>query len=165
MAEELGLYMGILPVWGSSIVKGQYLTMENVDAYMDFILKRYNNYNNIIWIVGGDVRGSVNESLFNRMGERMKSTNPDRLVGYHPFGRTSSSIWLHEKEWLDFNMFQSGHRRYDQASLGEWDDNVITEEYFGEDNYKYVQKDYDKLPAKPTIDGETILRRNFTGSS
>ena len=42
-------------------------------------------------------------------------------------------------------MFQSGHRRYDQDD-SEWG--------FGEDNWKYVDNDYSKTPAKPTIDGE-----------
>ena len=118
IAEELGLYMGILPVWGSNIVAGGSLNEENLDTYMDFILDRYHDASNIVWIVGGDVRGDVNPGLFERMGQRMKQDNPGRLVGYHPFGRTSSSLWFHEAKWLDFNLFQSGHRRYDQTELG-----------------------------------------------
>ena len=59
MARELGLYMGILPVWGSSVVKSGRMNMENVDAYMDFVLNRYHDFPNIIWVVGGDVRGDV----------------------------------------------------------------------------------------------------------
>ncbi len=163
MAEELGLYMGILPVWGSSMVKGGYLTTDNLETYMNFILDRYKNYPNLVWIVGGDVRGNVNETVFNKTGEMMKAKNPDRLVGYHPFGRTSSSTWFHDKTWLDFNMFQSGHRRYDQASLGAWDDNAVTEEYFGEDNWRYVSKDYELNPPKPTIDGEPSYEEILQG--
>jgi hypothetical protein len=54
-------------------------------------------------------------------------------------------MWFHNASWLDFNMFQSGHRRYDQ------DD---TELGYGQDNWKYVRDDYNLDPAKPTIDGE-----------
>jgi hypothetical protein len=44
-------------------------------------------------------------------------------------------------------MFQSGHRRYDQDSTG-------TGNHYGEDNWRYVQSDYSKVPVKPTLDGE-----------
>ena len=54
-------------------------------------------------------------------------------------------MWFHEADWLDFNMFQSGHRRYDQ------DD---TELGYGEDNWRYVQSDYRLTPVRPTLDGE-----------
>ncbi len=66
---------------------------------------------------------------------------------FHPFGRTQSSRWFHDASWLDFNMFQSGHRRYGQG--GKDGDNP-----YGQDNWRYVEIDYAKEPAKPTIDGE-----------
>lgn len=154
MAEDLGLFMGLLPVWGSSVVKGGALNMDNVDAYMEFVLKRYHDYPHIIWIVGGDVRGDVAAPVFRRMGTLMKQDNPERLVTYHPFGRTSSALWFHEEEWLDFNLFQSGHRRYDQVSMQEWDDNTAKEGWFGEDNWRYVERDLARTPVKPVLDGE-----------
>ena len=91
MAEELGLYMGLLPVWGSSIVAGGSLNDGNLDGYLDFILDRYHDAPNLIWIVGGDVRG---------------------------------------------------------------DDNSEKEGCFGEDCWRYVKRDYEKLPVKPVLDGE-----------
>ncbi|MDE6925424.1 MAG: glycoside hydrolase family 140 protein [Acetatifactor sp.] len=154
MARELGLFMGLLPVWGSSVVKGGCLNPDNVDAYMKFVLERYHDCPHIIWIVGGDVRGDVAPEVFRRMGRLMKADRPDRLVTFHPFGRTSSSLWFHEEEWLDFNLFQSGHRRYDQVSMQEWDDNTAKEGWFGEDNWKYVERDLKMQPARPVLDGE-----------
>lgn len=154
MAGELGLFMGLLPVWGSSLVKSGCLNSGNVDAYMKFVLERYHDCPHIIWIVGGDVRGDAAADVFRRMGKLMKEDRPDRLVTYHPFGRTSSSLWFHEEDWLDFNLFQSGHRRYDQVSMQEWDDNRAKEGWFGEDNWKYVERDRGKKPAKPVLDGE-----------
>lgn len=163
LAQELGFYMGILPAWGSSVIKSGALNLDNVDAYTDFISGRYKDFPNLVWILGGDVRGDVNEEVVDRMGERLKSRNPDKLIGYHPFGRTSSSMWHHRKEWLDFNMFQSGHRRYDQASLGAWDDNAVKDEYYGEDVWKYVERDYRLVPAKPVIDGEPSYEHILQG--
>ncbi|MGB8455683.1 MAG: glycoside hydrolase family 140 protein [Anaerocolumna sp.] len=154
MAEALGLYMGLLPIWGSCFVKGGHVTLDNVGEFTTFITKRYNNRPNIIWITGGDVRADVNPEVFVKMAEIMKKVNADYLITYHPFGRTSSSFWFQEGKWLDFNMFQSGHRRYDQMSLGAWDDNAAAEGYFGEDNWKYVLRDHSKSPIKPTVDGE-----------
>lgn len=154
MAEELGLWMGLLPVWGSSLVGGGVLNEGNLDPYLDFLLARYRDAPNIVWIAGGDVRGDANPALFRRMGRRLKADRPDRLVGYHPFGRTDSSWWFHGEDWLDFNLFQSGHRRYDQTQLSVWDDAAPGEGCFGEDNWRYVESDRARVPAKPTLDGE-----------
>lgn len=163
MAEELGIYMGILPVWGSDIVKRGHLNAENIQGFMDFVLNRYHHCPNLVWVVGGDVRGDVNPEIFRTMGQMMKKDKPERLVGYHPFGRTSSSLWFHEDEWMDFNMFQSGHRRYDQVELGAWDDNTKNEGCFGEDCWRYVERDYRKTPAKPTLDGEPSYEQIIQG--
>lgn len=152
-AEELGLYMGLLPAWGSA-VRDRILTDENMPAYITKLVQRYKDRPNIIWLLGGDVRGSVAPELFNRAGELIKELSPGQLVGFHPFGRTSSSYWFADSPWLDFHMFQSGHRRYDQASLGAWDDNAIKEGFKGEDNWLYVRHDAALPVLKPTLDGE-----------
>ena len=44
-------------------------------------------------------------------------------------------------------MFQSGHRNYQQ-------DTSKNDFKYGEDNWKYVNVDYKKLPIKPTLDAE-----------
>lgn len=51
-------------------------------------------------------------------------------------------------------MFQSGHRRYDQLTLSSWDDNKQDEGAFGEDNYKYVLKNFSYSTKKPCLDAE-----------
>lgn len=153
MAEELGIYMALLPSWGA-VVKGGALNMENIDRYVEFVANRYKESPNVIWLLGGDIRGSEAQELYRQEGRKFKEITPDKLIGYHPFGRTSSSMWFHKEPWLDFNMFQSGHRRYDQASLGAWDDNAMKEGFFGEDNWKYVDRDHGCVPLKPTVDGE-----------
>jgi hypothetical protein len=97
----------------------------------------------------------VHHEVFDALGAALKRKTPF-LTAYHPFGRTASSIWFNDAPWLDINMFQSGHRRYDQASLGAWDDNKETAEtFFGEDNWRYVRRDYgiDRKP-RPVLDAE-----------
>ncbi len=153
MAEKLGLYIGLLPSWGS-LVKNGIITSENVKNYAEFLCERYKNFTNIIWILGGDIKADGFEDIYNTLGFALKNTNPERLITFHPFGRCSSSMWFNNCDWLDFNMFQSGHRRYDQYVLGKWDDSDKKETFFGEDNWKYVLNDRQKAPLKPTLDGE-----------
>lgn len=153
MASELGIYFALLPAWGK-IVKNGYLNTSNASAYADFLVNKFKHKKNIIWLLGGDIRGNLHVELWNSLGEALKSAMPDTLIGYHPFGRTSSSYWFSACSWLDFHMFQSGHRRYDQNSLKSWDDAAALEPWFGEDNWRYVHQDRSKDPLKPVIDGE-----------
>lgn len=143
-AEEKGLYMALVPVWGSNVKAGK-VEVGDARKYASFLAERYKDKNNIIWLDGGDTFGNEYTDVWNAIGETLKKENPDKLVTFHPRGRMQSSDWFHDKSWLDFNMFQSGHRRYDQ------DD---SERKYGEDNWRYVQADYNRKPVKPTVDGE-----------
>lgn len=143
-AARKGIYMAMVPAWGS-IVKGGGLDAGKAAAYARFLAARYRAEPNIVWINGGDIRGDERPEVWRILGRTLKQFDPGHLVTFHPFGRTQSSTWFHNEPWLDFNMFQSGHRRYDQ------DD---TPERRGEDNWRYVAADYAKSPPKPTLDGE-----------
>ncbi len=151
-AEELGIYMALLPAWGS-LVKNAVLTRENAEKYAEFLADRYADYKNIIWILGGDIKPDGYEDIYEKMALILKKKNPDKLIGFHPFGRCSSSLWFNDAKWLDFNMFQSGHRRYDQCQMGAWDDTSNIMSLNGEDNWKYVDHDLANS-NRPTIDGE-----------
>lgn len=153
LAEENGLYMGLLPVWGSMVKKG-YLTEANAEAYGKFLAEKFGKRKNVVWILGGDIRGNVGTEVWDIVGKTLKQYSSEQLITFHPFGRTSSSMWFSDREWIDFNMFQSGHRRYDQCSLGHWDDNSNAEDFFGEDNWKYVERDLKSGINKPILDGE-----------
>lgn len=144
LAEEKGIYMALVPVWGSNVRAGL-VSREQADIYSEWLSKRYADKSHIIWLNGGDTRGNDSTETWNIIGENIRENAPDHLITFHPFGRTKSSMWFHQASWLDFNMFQSGHRRYDQ------DD---TELAYGQDNWKYVRDDYGLNPVKPTIDGE-----------
>jgi hypothetical protein len=151
-AEKKGLYMGLLPAWGKLLRTGE-LNAQNAGRYAHFLGARFQKFPNIIWILGGDVRGSEAPETVRILARILKQYNPHRLMTYHPFGRTSSSLWFAQDDWLGLNMFQSGHRRYDQRSLKQWDDNAGSEVWFGEDNWRYVQRDH-AIVNKPTLDGE-----------
>jgi hypothetical protein len=144
LAAEKGLYLALVPVWGSNVKSG-HVSIDQADRYAEWLSKRYKDHKNIIWMNGGDVKGSDSTAIWNKIGSVIRKNCPSNLITFHPFGRTQSSEWFHNEAWLDFNMFQSGHRRYDQDTSGL---------AYGEDNWKYMNDDYNKTPVKPSLDGE-----------
>jgi Protein of unknown function (DUF4038)/Putative collagen-binding domain of a collagenase len=144
-AAKRGIYMALVPVWGSNIKD---VSVEQAKSYATFLANRYKNKSNIIWLNGGDVRGSEALDKWNMIGNTIKSIDKIHLMTYHPRGRNSSSAWFHNASWLDFNMFQSGHRCYAQDTL------AAEKLHYGEDNWKYANDDYALTPTKPTFDGE-----------
>lgn len=143
-AGKRGIYIAMVPVWGGNVRAG-HVDVAQAKAYAKFLANRYNNTLNVIWINGGDIPGSDSMAVWNAIGATLKQFDPNHLITFHPRGRTLSSMWFQKKHWLDFNMFQSGHRRYDQ------DDSKLD---YGEDNWRYVQSDFNLKPTKPTLDGE-----------
>lgn len=143
-AEEKGIYMALVPVWGSNVKSGK-ISREQADQYSTWLAKKYAAKSNIIWLNGGDLMGSDSTAIWEIIGNNLWKYAPNHLITYHPFGRTQSSTWFNQATWLDFNMVQSGHRRYDQ------DDSKLG---YGQDNWKYIRDDYNLTPVKPTIDGE-----------
>jgi hypothetical protein len=143
-AARNGLYIALVPVWGG-VVKQGFFSIATAERYAVFLAERFKNKPNIFWIVGGDLQGNIKREIWETIGTTLKKHDPNHLITYHPYGRTQSSQWFHNSAWLDFNMFQSGHRTYEQ------DDSPRK---FGEDNWKYIRDDYFKLPTKPTLDGE-----------
>lgn len=144
-AAKRGIYMALVPVWGGNIKR---VSVEQATAYAKFLAERYKNKSNIIWLNGGDIKGGDALDKWNAIGNTIRAIDKNHLVGFHPRGRNSSSTWFHNEKWLDFNMFQSGHRSYAQ------DTSSNETLHYGEDNWKYVNDDYKLTPAKPTFDGE-----------
>lgn len=141
-AQELGLFVGMLPTWGSYWkVRGDKpgpFTVENAGAYGRFLGRRYRE-KPIIWILGGDENiGSDEErAVVEAMAKALKEGDGGaHLMTYHPRGPGLSSDYFHHAGWLDFNMFQSSHAAHDH------------------DNGLFAAHDYALMPAKPTLDGE-----------
>ncbi len=149
-AEQNGIYIGMVCIWGN-LVKAGLMNEKEAVAYGKFLAERYKDSPNIIWFIGGDVRGDIKPEVWNTLANTIKSIDKNHIMTFHPFGRTSSIKWFHNADWLDFNMFQSGHRRYDQTR-GDGDNTA--EAAVAEDNWRYVEAALAMKPAKPVIDGE-----------
>lgn len=162
MMEAKGLYAALVPIWGTNYERG-FLNEENGAAYAHFLSVRYGKRPNIIWLVGGDILGNVGYAVWNRMGKIFKTECPEQLVTYHPFGSTSSSQWFHKADWLDFNMFQSGHSTYSQIEARREEFIEKGRRLFAEDNWRFAENDLSLSPVKPTIDGEPCYERITKG--
>lgn len=143
-AAKRKMYLALVPVWGGNVKSG-HVNEAQATAYASFLAARFKNYNNIIWMNGGDIKGSDGEAVWNIIGKTLHEKDGRHLISFHPRGRSTSSTWFHQKDWLDFNMFQSGHKDYAQDTV---------EPRMGEDNWRYVVNDFALKPIKPTMDAE-----------
>jgi hypothetical protein len=148
-AESKGIYIGMVCIWGGLVKKGL-MDEEQARAYGTFLAERYKDKPNIIWFIGGDIHGDVKPEVWHALAESIKAVDKNHLMTFHPFGRTLSAIWMNNAEWLDFNMFQSGHRRYEQSEPGK----EFLPDSTEEDNWRYVEISKTYEPLKPVIDGE-----------
>ena len=149
-AEREGIYIGMVCIWGG-LVKGGLMDCDEARAYGEFLARRYASRPNIIWFIGGDIQGDVKTEVWDSLASTIKELDPNHLMTFHPRGRTTSARWFNSRPWLDFNMFQSGHRRYGQR-MGNKDYPIPdgTEE----DVWMYVDSARVHSPLKPVLDGE-----------
>ena len=149
-AERNGIYIGMVCIWGG-LVKSGLMNVEEAKAYGRFLAERYKNAPNIVWLIGGDIRGDVKPEVWEALARTIKSIDKTHLMTFHPFGRTASATWFNDAEWLDFNMFQSGHRRYGQR---KGDGDYTIKDNTEEDNWRFVEFSLSKERMKPVLDGE-----------
>ena len=149
-AEQNGIYIAMVCIWGSQVKSGA-INAQQAQAYGKFLGERYKNFPNIIWVIGGDLRGDIHPEVWESLAHAIKSIDKNHLMTYHPFGRTSSAQFFNNADWLDFNMFQSGHRRYGQT---KGDGDMTSKESVEEDNWRFVDSGLAMTPMKPILDGE-----------
>jgi hypothetical protein len=151
-ANELGLYIALLPTWGDKVFKDRWgigpeiFNSSNARTYGRWIGDRYKSKTNIIWVLGGDrnPRDQKDVAVWRAMAEGIAEGvggNDKALITFHPqpnaIEDAGSAKWFHTDAWLDFNMFQTGHCRENNV----WD---------------RIQVAYNKTPVKPVLDGETL---------
>lgn len=141
-ANSLGMYIGFLPTWGRFWHDGDkpMFNTDNARVYGEFLGKRYKD-KQIIWILGGDrpIDNNNQKEVIKAMVNGLKAGDGGtHLMTFHPPGANSSSTWMHNEDWLDFNMRQNGHA-IDYT-----------------DRYSKTLDDYNRTPTKPVIDGEPV---------
>jgi hypothetical protein len=143
LAAEKELYIGLLPTWGDKVngelwgIGPRIFNLENAKDYGRFLGERYKNFDNILWILGGDRPADGYQALWSAMADGIVEGLGKRpFFTYHPWGGASSSTWFHNADWLDMNMLQSGHVLSDAP------------------NWEMITSDYHRVPPKPVLDGE-----------
>lgn len=140
-AEELGMYIGLLPTWGDKFnikwgAGPEVFTEENAEVYGLWLAQRYVDQSNIIWLLGGDrpIETELHRKIIEAMAKSIHDNDPNHLMTYHPNGANKATDYFN-KSWLDFDMYQSGHSR-------------ISKEY------EYVFQSFGVEPKRPVINGE-----------
>jgi hypothetical protein len=147
-ANELGLTIGFLPTWGDKWnhkwgAGPEIFTPANAREYGRFLGRRYAAAD-VVWILGGDrpIETPMHAAIIRSMslglkeGEAEVGTNiGTHLQTFHPRGMQDSARYFHADDWLDFNMWQTGHAR-------------------DRDNYALIAGTYALEPPKPVIDAE-----------
>lgn len=139
-AEELGLYIAMLPTWGrwaggndEGRTNNNFINIENARDYGRFLAARYAE-KPVIWVLGGDRSAEKSLALWPNLAKGIRDrVGKNQLISYHP--RDASSEFYHQAGWLDFNMIQSGHSPESVNSLP-------------------IERDYALLPPKPCLDAE-----------
>ncbi len=153
-AGALGMYVALVPTWGDNVSWGYSGTKpifdpSNARVFGQYLGARYRDRTNLVWVLGGDIHPVWGGADYTHIWEAMASGLAEGVAGsddqsallmtFHPATaeqKQSSSIWLHNKSWLDFNMVQSGHRTYNTPA------------------YELIENDYDLSPVKPVLDSE-----------
>lgn len=145
-AAARGLYVGVLPTWGDKVnrawgVGPVIFDAANAEAYGVFLGARYGNRAHVIWILGGDrdviADGVDTAPVWRAMAEGIRRGAGDpTLMTFHPKGWQGSSAFFHGDDWLDVNMWQSGHGEVNAP------------------NWEWISADWERTPHKPVLDGE-----------
>jgi hypothetical protein len=107
-AKEYGIQLSINVFWLRHNWR-EYTTVENAKAFGEYIAKRYNQHDNIIWLIGGDINPHEKIEAQKVLAETIHQFDRRHLMSYHG-GRysdgssTSSSSLFHLESWHDFNM-------------------------------------------------------------
>ena len=145
MANDHGIYVGLLPTWGDKWNKKwgvgpEIFNTNNAAAYGAWLGRRYKDAG-IVWILGGDrpVESDAHKAILRAMAAGLRQGDGGQhLITFHPTGGAGSSRDFHDEPWLDFNMRQNGHGP----------------EHTG--RYSKTREDYDRTPTKPVLDGEPL---------
>ncbi|WP_340114213.1 glycoside hydrolase family 140 protein [Maribellus mangrovi] len=116
-ANELGLYIALLPTWGDKFNKKwgvgpEIFNPKNAHTYGKILAKRYLNNTNLIWVLGGDrpLETEGHYQIIRAMAQGIREVDEKHLITYHPVGAKKATDFLDDR-WLDLDMFQSGHSR------------------------------------------------------
>lgn len=110
------------------------IPLEKARAYARWIAERYRDAPHVIWTMYPEAKDEYVPIMHELVAGLREGDGGTHLITVHPDPSPASSSFIHEEEWLDFNMIQTWH------DLGL--------------NVPMVRDDYARTPAKPTVMAE-----------
>ena len=144
-AKRLGLYLLILPCWGSAVAGGYrgepsrdiIFDTANARSYGRWLAARFRDEPHILWMLGGDRSAAYAaqpdrdyRSVFRAMAAGLVEGGGERpaLMSFHPQkggasqarANPQSSTWFHQDGWLAFNSIQLWPEHQPEALARDW---------------------------------------------
>ena len=131
-AEERSLRLAIVPCrFPHSDAWTQPLSGAVETRFGEYLGIRTANYNNVIWLFGGDYPQDQDIHALRLMAEGIRYYAPHHLISYYTDDASSSGTFGQNERWMAFNSIRT-------------DGNQNPAEY------ALVQQDWHRAPAKPT---------------
>lgn len=131
LGEQTGqtFVVGVYHQWHAEII-----TLQKARAWARWLAERYQNVPNLIWSMYPKATKAFIPVCQEIAAGLQEGDGGKHLISVHPDPSVASSSFLHEAEWLAFNMIQTCVD-YDQI-------------------YTAVTADYQRVPAKPVVMAE-----------
>ncbi|MGX9522531.1 apiosidase-like domain-containing protein [Vibrio mediterranei] len=117
-ANSIGLYIAIVPMWGSHIIINEQwggnakpeFDIDSATLFMDYLANLLNSCD-VIWMLGGD-RSYLTQAhcaIVEAMACTIRSINNKQLITVHTQGGRSVIDMFDNPTWMDFASWQTGH--------------------------------------------------------
>jgi hypothetical protein len=158
-AAKLRLMVAIVPAWlGCCRTNWFEVNYQNgpdkCRQYGRYLGERFGQYDNLIWIMGGDRDPLREENVQRSIAEGIKAATPDAPMTYHAASSHSSTDVFPYESWLDFSMIYT----YFRGKEGVWTNDMPQV-------YEIAQSEYQKTAYKPFILGESQYEDENVGNS
>lgn len=157
-AQRQNLLLAITPAWSGCCGEGwsgqekdgtpkpmNKNGVEKARAYGRWLAKRYGGYENVMWVLGGDMDPHTGRNEIRALGQGLKAGAPNQLITYHASSTHSSTdVWPADESWLDVSMVYSYFRGFNKA----WNKDQP-------DIYEVSHAEFTKIPVRPFFLGES----------
>ena len=81
-AEKKGIYIGMVCIWGTPVDDGL-MNVKEAQAYGKFLAERYKDAPNIVWMIGGDIRGDVKTDVWEALARTIRDIDTHHVMTFH----------------------------------------------------------------------------------
>ena len=157
-ARRQGMLLAIAPAWSGCCGEGwagkekdgtpKPLNRNGAEKSRElgrWLGKRYGKFDNVMWILGGDIDPDNAREEIRALGLGLKDAAPHQLITYHASSSHSSTdVWPAQERWLDVSMVYTYFRGFNKA----WNKQQP-------DVYEVSHAEFAKAPVRPYFLGES----------